>query len=371
MSVNSYVFEVSYGILFISKSPSFCPVTQMKKTLLIIFTLYLVMDPVMADVDLYSGEVVVASQSEADRNAAVPEALIQVLQKLSGRREMPFSPALDEALASANRLLLSFRYKNVDRAGPDGATTQELRLVARFMQTEVDRIVQQAGLPRWQQERPPVQIWMVIDNNGNRHLKPVEFEYAWDAMEDLSAMRGLPVSWPELDDEEAQLIDMRLVWGGFTDYLVERGAPSDGVVIIAARREGPQWTLRWNLASGEQNWSWRNSDQELMFALAEGVHKMTDQIAASNAIAVSDQGLATIEVTIGELRSADDYTRCLGYLQNLSLVTDVEVLGAEPGRVHFKLQLNASSEHLSEAFNHGSVLVPARSGREHEYEYLR
>ena len=77
-----------------------------------------------------------------------------------------------------------------------------------------------------------------------------------------------------------QLVDMRLVWGGFTDYLVERGAPADGVAIIAARREGPQWTLRWNLVSGVQHWSWRNSDQELMFALAAGIHYMTDQIAA-------------------------------------------------------------------------------------------
>ena len=371
MSVNSYEFEGSYGILFMSKSPSFCPVTQMKKILLMIFTLYLATDQVMADIDLYAGKVVVASQSETDRSAAVPEALIQVLQKLSGRREMPFSPALDEALTDANRLLLSFRYENIERAGPDGTSTQELRLVARFMPTEVDRIVQQVGLPRWQQERPPVQIWVVIDNGGNRNLKPVEFEYAWETMEDLSAMRGLPVSWPELDEEEAQLIDMRLVWGGFTDYLVERGAPSDGVVIIAARREGPQWTLRWNLASGERHWSWRSSDQELMFALAEGVHKMTDEIAAINTIAVSDQGQSTLEVTIGELNSADDYVSCLAYLQNLSLVTDVEILGAEPGRVHFRLQLNASSEHLDEAFNLGSVLIPVRSPGKHEYEFLR
>jgi hypothetical protein len=343
----------------------------MKKILLIIITLLLTTAQVFAAADLYSGEVVVASQSEADRAEAIPEALIQVLQKLSGRREMPFSPALDEALGNADRLLLSFRYKNVDRAGPDGIVNRELRLVAQFMQPEVDRIAQQAGLPRWQQERPPVQIWVVIDDGRKRDLKPVEFEYAWEAMEDLAAMRGLPVSWPELDEEEAQLIDMRLVWGGFTDYLVEWGAPGDGLAIIAARREGPQWTLRWNLASGEQNWSWRNSDQELMFALAQGIHQMTDHMAAANAIAVSDQGQSSVEITIGGLLGANDYVRCLEYLQNLSLVTAVEILAAEPGRVHFRLQLNASSVHLSEAFNRGSVLLPSRSGSEYEYEFLR
>ncbi len=343
----------------------------MKKLLLTFITLNLSVAEAIADVHLYSGEVVVATQGEADRSEAIPEALIQVLQKLSGQREMPFSPALGEALDNADRLLRSFRYKNVERASPDGAVTLELRLVAQFMQSEVDKIVQQIGLPRWQQERPAVQIWVVIDNGRERELKPFEFGYAWQSMEDIAAMRGLPVSWPELDDEEAQLVDMRLVWGGFTDYLVERGAPADGLVIIAARREGPKWALRWNLLSTGQSWSWRNSDQELMFALAQGIHQMTDQIAAGNTISASEQGPWTVDVTIAELNRAEDYATCLEYLKNLSLVTAVEILGADPGRVHFRLQLNASSEYLSEAFNRGSVLLPSRAGKEYEYEFLR
>jgi hypothetical protein len=361
---------VSYGILLHSDSPSFCPVAQMNRTLLIIFTLYLVSIEAFADVDLYSGEVVVTSQGESDRKEAVPDALIQVLQKLSGKREMPFSPALDDALVNAGGLLRSTRYTNVDRIGPGGTLIPELHLIASFMQAEVDTLLQQAGLPRWQQERPSVQIWVVIENGLNRDLKPVEFDYAWLAMEELANSRGLSLSWPELDEEQLQLIDMRLVWGGFTDYLVERGAPSDGVAIIAARREGPEWTLRWNLSNGDQNWSWRNTDHELMFALSEGVHRMTDQLAAANAIAVSEQGQMSVEFTIGGLNGSNAYVRCLEYLENLSLVTSVEVVGAQPGRVNFRLQLNASNEHLIEAFYRSSILTAARAGSEYDYEYI-
>jgi len=343
---------------------------QMKRLLLIFITLHLSVGIAMADTNLYSGEVLVPSQSEADRVEALPDALIQVLQKLSGKREMPASPALDQALANADKLLLSFRYRRVDRTGPDGTVIKELRLIAQFMQSTVDQLVQQAGLARWRQERPAVQIWVAIDDGFNRQLKPVEFVYAWESMEDIAATRGLPIGWPELDDEELQLIDMRLVWGGFTDYLVERGAPADGVAIIAARREGPQWVLRWNLSSGEQHWNWRNSDQELMFALAQGIHQMTDRIAAENTIAASDQGLWTVEISIGEVKSAEDYAGLLEYLQSLSVVTTVEVVAAKPGRVYFRLQLNASSEHLSEAFSRGTVLLPAKARSEYEYEFL-
>jgi len=343
---------------------------QMKKLLLIFVLLHFSVAHAVVDTNLYSGEVVVPSQSLADRNEAIPDALIQVLQKLSGQREMPFSPALDEALGNAVKLLLSFRYQNVERTGPDGVMTSELQLVAQFMQAEVDRVVTQTGLPRWQQERPAVEIWVVIDDGNKRELKPLEFEYAWESLQDIAKMRGLPVSWPELDEEEIQLVDMRLIWGGFTDYLVERGAPADGVAIIAARREGPEWTLRWNLAIGEQHWSWRSSDQELMFALAQGVHTMTDHVSAINTIAASEQGVSSVAVTVGELNNAEDYADCLEYLQSLSIVTAVEILGADPGRVHFQLQLNATPEYLSEAFSRGSVLLPANSGSEFDYEFL-
>jgi hypothetical protein len=218
----------------------FCLVPQMKQILLIISLLLLSSTAVGAELDLYTGEVVVANQGEGERKEAIPEALIRVLQKLSGKRDMPITPILDDALLNADSMLLSFAYRNVDRVDPEGNTSQDLRLVARFMQPEVDRVVQQLGLPRWQHERPAVQIWVILDEGRNREIKPVEYEYAWQAMEDVAAMRGLPVIWPELDDEEAQLIDTSLVWGGFTDYLVERGAPGDGVVIVAARREGPR-----------------------------------------------------------------------------------------------------------------------------------
>ena len=59
------------------------------------------------------------------------------------------------------------------------------------MQPEVDAIVQQLGLPRWRQERPEVQLWVVIDDGRNRQLKPLEFAYAWESMEQVAAVTGL------------------------------------------------------------------------------------------------------------------------------------------------------------------------------------
>ena len=345
-------------------------IMQMKRMLFVFFMLQLPVAGVLADENLYSGEVAVASQSAEDRSQVLPDALLQVLQKLSGQREISFSAELEQALTDAEKLLLSFQYKNVIRSDPDGRPTQELRLSARFMQSEVNRIVQRVGLPRWQQERPDIQLWVILDDGQNRKLKPVEYDYAWQSMDDIAAMRGLPVSWPELDEEEAQLIDMRLVWGGFTDYLIERGVAGDGVAIIAARREGPLWNLRWNLASGAGNWSWHTSDQRLMVALAQGVHEMTDKLAATNTIVASELGAWSVDISIGEINSAEHYAACLAYLQGLSLVTSVDILGAGPGQVQFRLLLNASPDYLRDAFIRGITILPSSAGSAYDYVFL-
>lgn len=342
----------------------------MKKILLFILLIQLPFIVAVADQGLYSSQLVVPSQSEADRVEAIPEALIQVLQKISGQRELPVSPVLDEALANAGGMLVSFGYKFVERSSPGGQVSEELYLVADFIKSETDALVRRLGLPRWQQERPPMQVWAVIDDGLARKLKPVEFTYAWQAMEDVASIRGMPLAWPELDDEEIQLIDMRLVWGGFTGYLVDRGAPADGVAIVAARRDGPLWTLRWNVANNDQRWSWSDSDQELRFALTRGVHRMVDEVASANAIAASEQGESEIRIIVGGLGGESDYAACLSYLQGLSVVDRVGVVEARPGSVQFSLQLNAAEEHLEAALYRGSMLLPTGADSAYDYEFL-
>ena len=95
--------------------------------------------------NLYSGEVLVSDQSVAERQQSVPAALIQVLQKHSGQRELPLHHALDVALLDAQRIMVSFHYQNRERTAPDGTQSKELWLVAHFLPQAVDQIVRDPG----------------------------------------------------------------------------------------------------------------------------------------------------------------------------------------------------------------------------------
>jgi hypothetical protein len=280
--------------------------------------------------------------------------LLQVLQKLSGLRHFDRYPLVEESLATAPSMLVSFHYRNEERILTNGDTVDELRLVARFSEQDVNELTRSLQLPLWRPERETTQIWVVVDDGLDRRIMPLEFAYIREAMNEAAASRGMPVVWPEPDTEGNYPIDLQLLWGGYTEDLVELGI--NAVMVAAARREGPEWSVRINLGYGDRNWTWRNRDVDLQLVLSESVQQAADLVAEANTISAADQGRWMHELAVRGMVGADDYSRCLAYLQTLSVVEQVRVLNAGGGLVRFSLELNASPQYLEDALSSGSML---------------
>jgi len=305
-------------------------------------------------VDVYTGEAAVENKDADERARALPLSLRHVLQKISGLRSFEDYPLVDVALGQASSILVSFYYQNVEDALADGSVRDQLMLVAKFSAAEVDEMVRTLGLPLWPSERVPVDAWVVVDDGLDRRIMPVELAYAWQAMAQVARWRGLPVNWPSPDAEGNYPVDAQLLWGGYTEDLgVDSGR---GVLIMAARREGMEWGVRSNMTYGSQSWTWRIQDIDLQLALTESLQLAVDQVAAANMIAAADLGAWTHQLTVTGLRSSGDYEHCLSYLQDISMVRDVSVISAAPGRVTFRLQLSALPRYLEETLLGGRVL---------------
>ena len=76
--------------------------------------------------ELYTGEIPVADQGESERRRALPLALEQVLQKLSGLRQFDDNPLVDLSLDRAPEILLSYYFRNVRYPLADGSQASEL-----------------------------------------------------------------------------------------------------------------------------------------------------------------------------------------------------------------------------------------------------
>ncbi|MDX1380160.1 MAG: DUF2066 domain-containing protein [Xanthomonadales bacterium] len=325
-----------------------------KNLLLTLLVLLAPMAVQAAAVDLYVGEVPVADQGPADRERALPQALRQVLQKLSGLRGFDEYPLVEPALERAPTMLLTWHYRNVPVPLADGSETSELRLVARFAPAAVDEMARSLQLPQWQPERPELLAWLIVDDGVDRRIMPVEFAYVRESMADAAALRGLPLKWPQPGPEGEWNVDPQILWGGYTEDL--ETPQNEGVMIAAARREGLQWGVRVNLGYRGQYWAWRVEDFDLQVAMNTALHDAVDQVAAANTIAANDLGSWEQTLTVTGLRGAADYQRCLAYLQGISVVEGVDVVSAQPGVVTFRLALNALPRYLEESLGKGGVL---------------
>jgi hypothetical protein len=317
--------------------------------------------PLLADEDLYAGVVPVSSQSAAEREAALPAALAQVLGKLSGLRELPATPEMEAVLADAGSALIAFGYRQAPRLQADGTELEVLLLEARFAPPSVDRMARQLALPRWRPERSPVVLWIVVDDGLGRSLAPVEYQYAFESAALTARLRGQPVEWPGLSPELQEQLDLQLLWGGYTEQLLADGADNAGVLVAAARREGPEWNVRWSFADGLNADSWRTNGTDLQQALNEGMHELADRVAALSSIGPEGLGVFRSEILVSELRGSSDYARVLAYLDRLSLVDEVDVMSLGPNGLRLSLQLNAAPGFLETSLEQDGFFEPLAS----------
>jgi hypothetical protein len=358
----SYLLDEFRDQLAFPADPDPCLI--MKAILLVsLLILLLPASPAEAAQDLYVGEVAVLDQGGAERSRALPLALEQVLQKLTGLRQFDDYPLVTATLDRAPDMLLSYHYSRLARILSDGAETEELHLVARFDDTVVDELARSLQLPLWQPQRQPLLVWQIIDDGLGRRIMPVEFEYTRQAMTRVAEQRGLPLLWPIPDAEGLFAVDEQIIWGGYTEDLVS--PQGEGVLIAAARREGASWGVRINAGYQGQHWTWRLDDLDLEAALVEGMQQAIDQIAAANTIAAADLGSWQYDMTIAGLGGPADYLRCLNYLQSISVVEGVAVVSAQPGTVRFRLALTALPRYLEEALDAGSVLQRTDPGSDY------
>ncbi len=95
---------------------------------------------------LYSGQVPVSSQSDADRAEALKSALAQVVVKLAGGDNAVLArPAVAQALANANNYVQQFQYTQ-DVVTTDAKPQVRLNLVAQFDRIAVDKLIADLGL---------------------------------------------------------------------------------------------------------------------------------------------------------------------------------------------------------------------------------
>ena len=155
-----------------------------------LFTLALIMIswPALAG-GLYTGQVPVVSQSDADRAEALKSALGEVVVRVSGDKGVLARPDIAKAIADAERYVQQFSYQQ-EVVTEAGQPQVRLTLVAHFDRDAVDRLLRNTGSPKDSPPPPDGQAAAVDATPGSYRVWVAGVRSAQDYARLIGALSG-------------------------------------------------------------------------------------------------------------------------------------------------------------------------------------
>lgn len=325
---------------------------------------------------LYSQQIPVTNDGEAERDRAFGEALAAVVVKVSGDPRWLENPAIERAIAQAQNYVEATTYisesiqlpleDNTAAADTDEEQfyTAEQRIISvNFAAALIDELLADAGIPVWDGNRPSVLVWMVLQNSaGDREFLTADSNpEIVKVMQDFAAARGLPIIFPVLDFEDRRTLSENIAWN-----------LDEAAIASASERYGADSILAGRLhftASGELVGLWQfqfqddadvfdGFDSELQSYLYDPLNRITTQLAGYFAILPESIGGETIRLRIDGIKNLNAYSSLLNYVENLGLVATVTTAEVDGERIELQLSLVGDTRQLYEQIALDRDLLP-------------
>ncbi|MCY3838342.1 MAG: DUF2066 domain-containing protein [Gammaproteobacteria bacterium] len=332
---------------------------------------------------LYDVEVVVASQSDADRRRAASAALAEALTRATGLREIPFGTQVDGAIRESQRYYVRYAFATRDIQPEEGGDlVAETHLEIHFERSTLLDLLRRTGLPVWSADRPTVLVWVVLERalggggrgarSAHERTRHVVSSTSVGAAEEVAlAMhrearrRGIMLTFPlmDLEDRGLRVTDLR---GRFWTAIMRASRRYARDLVLLGRvaaNPGGGWSSHWELVSpgGEQElaatFAHRGSSPAAV--AGEAVHRAADVLARRFAVPGGD--LDTIALTVRGAQTVRGYAAVLDYLQSREYINRVDVSAIEPAGLHLRLHSRSARDQLVELLLMGGYLSESRS----------
>jgi hypothetical protein len=351
---------------------------------------------------LYSEQVAVANESDAERSRAFREALQAVILRVTGEPQWLDHPTIIAAVENAQSYVEAIGYSSefvavpaeaaalaaqtTDATGTPKATDtpgaeveptavgpvpddNQLEVVAPFIPNTIpttreqryidvdfssaliDELLTTANIPIWDSNRPSVLVWMALqDEAGNRSLMTADInDDIIELIQEFADRRGLPVLFPVLDFEDRRSLNEDLVW-----------TLNEEAIRKASNRYGADSILTGRLhftASGELVglWQFLFQDEADVFDgfstdLREYLHgplaRVTSQLASYFAIVPESATTEMVQLRIDGVGSLQEYSSLLSYVSGLGLVESVSPAQLDGERLELRLGLVGDAQQL-------------------------
>jgi hypothetical protein len=349
--------------------PLFNSVLAMIRKILVLVSLYicqatLVQAAVVSG--LYEAEVPVTDQSAESHKKGLSSALLEVLIKLTGDRQIQGRPVTAELLRSPEQYVQQYKYQNKSVI-EDGQLSlqQQLYLWVKFNESALDRALRDYAVPVWGRIRPSTLVWLVVQEGQNRQFAGLEDAAGFTAkLTSRAQTRGITLRHPLLDSADTSLLKEADVWGGFVEPIKQASERYGADVILTGSMEntGSGWQAHWTAIIQDEVSTWSATGEEPALVLNEGIDRLVDTLATRYIQTTPGSQEAGIEIVVKDVNDFEQYSKVLKYLRTLNSVTAVDVKTVEPDSVTFSLTSTGSEVAVQRAIELGRILESLSGG---------
>jgi len=269
--------------------------------------------------------VVVDDRSESTIDAAAREAFERALLQRSGDKRLLEDPAVQAALASARAQLSLFQFERVQ-----GVT----RFVAHIDLAALEQLIRKANGTLWAEERPPILLWLVIDEaDGRRFGNLAEEDALWEAMTLEFEALGLNLRRPLYDLPDELLVSPEALWqrdfGALTEASGRYGMTHLLLGRIIRLSEG-RTIAEWVYSDGTEEHSSTVQADSTPALVEPGVALATAQMRLRYAVELT--GAATqrsLIISVNNVIGLEDYKAVVSTLESIQTLERVRTVAVD------------------------------------------
>ena len=302
--------------------------------------------------EFFAEAVAVEDRSNGELARAAGDALTRVFVRVSGDEQILDEAAFNEAVQNAQSHVLLYSYQD----DQDGGT----RVFFEFDDAFVRSVFRDHSILYWEQRRPPLVIWLALDEPFSRRFaaRSDDVELLAPSLERME-LRGVEVRFPLLDLADSAALSVNAIWERDFDQVRRASARygtehalvgrwidlSDGSKLVDWYYVGPKQSENLQFRATELSDIWDRGIDLAVDAMRDSLAVTLQQFEMSEAIAVSVKGV----------KSYADYRAISSVFDELGQLVDLRIDSLNSDTVIYRVVGVPSAEQVAR-------LIPSRSG---------
>ena len=296
---------------------------------------------------LYRATVRVDSRnSEQERRRAFGVAMQEVLTKVSGVDASLNQASIRRALNNPEPYVQSWSTQASLVAMDPSAEVSELREVisiqVNFYETEIQRLLDENGIPIWPVNRPETLVWLVVqDELGERQI-----------LQDFADKRGLPILFPLLDLEDQLRLNLDALWELDAEAILNasRRYRAESILALRLHRSLSGEVLAKSIYLFRDNqfvYEEFESDQDDF--LRGSINLATAELSQYYAVLLSaSNNTVSVDLRVDGINSPADYAALISYLNSLEAVSSYKLKQVNAESLYLQLETGDQLRQLVE-----------------------